>query len=239
MNTDRNVPRHVAIIMDGNGRWAKQRGLPRIFGHKAGIESVREVIRVSQEVGIEYLTLFTFSKENWTRPLSEVNALMKLLARMLKREVGELHRNKVRIRTIGKSEDLPQNVQKALLDAIEKTKGNTGLTLILALSYGGRQEIVDASKRFAEDIIKGKLSVDEINEDVFRSYFYDPELPDPDFLIRTSGEMRISNFLLWQIAYTEIYITQTLWPDFRREEYLKALEDFKKRERRFGGVPIR
>jgi len=233
------IPTHVAIIMDGNGRWAKRRGLPRVLGHKAGIESVREVIKVSKEVGVKYLTLFTFSKENWRRPPDEVDALMELLKRMLKREVEELHRNNVRIKAIGRIEDLPKNVRNGLIEAIKKTEKNTGLTLTLALSYGGRQEIVDAVKRIARDVAEGKIQAEDIEEDLFRSYLYDPELPDPDLLIRTSGELRISNFLLWEIAYTEIYVTPTLWPDFRREEYLKALEDFKKRERRFGGVPVR
>jgi len=239
MTMNEKIPTHVAIIMDGNGRWAKRRGLPRVLGHKAGTESVREVIRVSKEVGVKYLTLFTFSKENWRRPPDEVDALMELLKRMLKREVEELHRNNVRIKAIGRIEDLPKNVRNGLIEAIKKTEKNTGLTLTLALSYGGRQEIVDAVKRIARDVAEGKIRAEGIEEDLFRSYLYDPELPDPDLLIRTSGELRISNFLLWEIAYTEIYVTPTLWPDFRREEYLKALEDFKKRERRFGGVPVR
>ncbi len=237
MNND--IPRHVAIIMDGNGRWAKRRGLPRVLGHKAGIESVREVVRISSEIGIKYLTLFTFSKENWRRPPEEVKALMELLKRMIEREVDDLDRNNVRIRAIGRIDDLPKDVRDGLNWAIERTANNTGLTLTLALSYGGRQEIIDAVKRIVKDSKDGEIKAEEVDESLFRKYLYDPDLPDPDLLIRTSGEMRLSNFLLWQIAYTELYVTKTLWPDFRREEYLKALEDYRKRERRFGGIPVR
>ncbi len=230
------IPRHIAIIMDGNGRWAKRRGLPRIFGHRAGIESVRDVVRTCSELGVEYLTLYTFSSENWKRPSDEVNALMSMLKRMLNREVDDLNRRNVSIRAIGRLSRLPEDVRSELEKAIQKTKSNTGLKLYLALSYGGRAEIVDAFKKAYDKIQRGELHIDDLNEDNFREFLYDPELPDPDLLIRTSGEMRISNFLLWQIAYSEIYITETLWPDFRKDELLKAIEDYSRRERRFGGV---
>jgi len=230
------VPEHIAIIMDGNGRWAKKRGFPRILGHKIGIESVREVVRTCSELGVKYLTLYTFSKENWKRPKDEVGALMELLKRLVRQEVDELDRKNVSIRVIGRIDDLPKDVREELKKAIEKTKKNTGLKLYLALSYGGRTEIVDATRKLAEKIRSGEISPNEINENLFRKFLYDPELPDPDLLIRTSGEMRISNFLLWQLAYTELYITPTLWPDFRREELLKAIDEYQKRERRFGGI---
>ncbi len=222
--------------MDGNGRWAKRRGLPRIFGHRAGIESVRDVVRTCSELGVEYLTLYTFSSENWRRPPDEVNALMSMLKRMLNREVDDLNRRNVSIRAIGRLSELPEDVRKELFKAIEKTRSNTGLKLYLALSYGGRAEIVDAFKKAFDRIKKGEMKIEDLTEDNFRDFLYDPELPDPDLLIRTSGEMRISNFLLWQIAYSEIYITDTLWPDFRKDELLKAIEDYSRRERRFGGV---
>jgi undecaprenyl diphosphate synthase len=237
MKFDGNIPRHVAIIMDGNGRWAKRRGLPRILGHRAGVESVREVIRVASEIGIKYLTLYTFSRENWKRPKEEVEALMELLRNLLRKEVNELNRRGVRLRVIGRIEDLPKSVQDEIERATKLTEKNEGLTVTLALSYGGRCEIVDAVKTIVKKVVRGELTLDELDEPLFRSFLYDPELPDPDLLIRTSGEMRISNFMLWQIAYTELYITPTYWPDFRREEFLRAIEDYSRRERRFGGVP--
>ena len=230
------IPRHIAIIMDGNGRWAQKRGLPRIVGHKTGVESVREVVRVASELGVEYLTLYTFSKENWKRPKDEVMGLMNLLKRLLRVEVEELNRNNVRIKAIGRLQDLPDEVLKELERARRLTENNDGLKLYLALSYGGRAEIVDAFKKAFRKWEEGKLTPDSIDEETFREFLYDPELPDPDLLIRTSGEMRVSNFMLWQIAYSEIYVTPTLWPDFRREELLKAIEDYSKRERRFGGI---
>jgi len=230
------IPRHIAIIMDGNGRWARKRGLPRIVGHKTGVESVREVIRVASELGVEYLTLYTFSKENWKRPKEEVMGLMNLLKRLLRMEVEELNRNNVRIKAIGRLQDLPDEVLKELERARRLTENNDGLKLYLAISYGGRAEIVDAFKKALKKWEEGELTPDSIDEESFREFLYDPELPDPDLLIRTSGEMRVSNFMLWQIAYSEIYVTPTLWPDFRREELLKAIEDYSKRERRFGGI---
>jgi len=224
------IPRHVAIIMDGNGRWAKRRGLPRYMGHKVGAESVRDIIRVSLELGVEYLTLYAFSTENWARPEEEVMGLMHLLKFLIRREVDSLDREGVSIRAIGRIHRLPDDVRKELNRAIERTRSNSRLYLYLALSYGGRAEIVDAVNKI---ISEGK---DKIDEEEFRNYLYAPEAPDPDLLIRTAGEKRISNFLLWQLAYTELYFTDVLWPDFRRDEYMKAIEDYSGRVRRFGGV---
>jgi undecaprenyl diphosphate synthase len=216
--------------MDGNGRWAKERNLPRIIGHKVGSESVREIIRVCIELGIEYLTLYSFSTENWQRPKEEIKGLMELLKFLLKNEVDELNRNGVSIKAIGRLDYLPNDVKNELFKAIEKTKNNNKLKLYLALSYGGRQEILDAVNK----IINSKLEF--VDEGTFRNFLYDPNLPDPDLLIRTSGEYRISNFLLWQISYSEFYFTKTLWPEFRREEFMKAIEDYSKRKRKFGKV---
>jgi len=231
------IPRHIAIIMDGNGRWARQRGLPRVFGHKVGVESVREIVRVCAELGVEYLTLYTFSRENWRRPSREVKTLMAMLRHLLQREVEELNRRNVSIRAIGRLHELPPEVQERLRWAMETTKHNTGLKLYLALSYGARAEIWDAALRLVRAVQEGRVDPREMSEEDFRRFLYDPELPDPDLLIRTSGELRVSNFLLWQIAYTEIYVTPTYWPDFRRRELLKAIEEYNRRERRFGGVP--
>ena len=233
LNPDK-LPQHVAIIMDGNGRWAKKRNLNRIAGHQKGIESVREVIRTSRELGIKWLTLYAFSEENWRRPKYEIDTLMDLLNRYLKSELKEMLDNGIRLACIGQTEKLPQEVQRTLWQTIEKTAHNKQMTLILALSYGGRQEIVQAVKNMLEDIAEGKLTVKQITEERLSRYLYTANIPCPDLLIRTSGECRISNFLLWQIAYTEIFITPTLWPDFRRERYLEALLDYQKRERRFG-----
>jgi undecaprenyl diphosphate synthase len=216
--------------MDGNGRWAKERNLPRIIGHKVGSESVREIIRVCIELGIEYLTLYSFSTENWQRPKEEIKGLMELLKFLLKNEVDELNRNGVSIKAIGRLDYLPNDVKNELFKAMEKTKNNNKLKLYLALSYGGRQEILDAVNK----IINSKLEF--VDEGTFRNFLYDPNLPDPDLLIRTSGEYRISNFLLWQISYSEFYFTKTLWPEFRREEFMKAIEDYSKRKRKFGKV---
>jgi undecaprenyl diphosphate synthase len=225
-----NIPLHVGIIMDGNGRWARKRGLPRVMGHKVGVESVRSVIRVARKVGIKYLTLYTFSSENWQRPKEEVSYLMQLLKTLLIKEVDDLKRQGVRIRAIGRLGNLGKEVLEALNYAIEKTKDNKDLNLYLALSYGGRQEIVDAVNTIL------KLGIKEVDEEKFRNFLYDPELPDVDLLIRTAGEYRISNFLLWHTAYAELYITDVLWPDFREEEFLKAIEDYSKRVRKFGKV---
>jgi undecaprenyl diphosphate synthase len=231
-----NMPKHVAIIMDGNGRWAKKRGLNRVKGHKNGVEAVRNIVRVSRDIGLPWLTLYAFSEENWNRPKSEVTALMKLLKSFLMSELDEMLNNGIRLRTIGRTEKLNKDTQKSLLEAIEKTSRNSDMVLTLALSYGGRQEITDAFTKMAAKIAKQELAADDISEDVISRFLYAYDMPDPDLLIRTSGEFRISNFLLWQIAYTELYITPTLWPDFSKEEFLEAIRDFQKRERRFGAV---
>ena len=231
-----NVPTHVAIIMDGNGRWAKQRHLPRVEGHRNGVESVRAVVRAGGEFGVKYLTLYAFSVENWNRPKDEVDTLMTYLARFLKNEIGELNRNNVRLEAVGQIYRLPEFVQEQL----EKTKAalakNNGLTLILALSYGGRTEIVEAVRSIASKVKEGKLESEEITQQVFAQHLYTHNCPDPDLVIRTSGEMRVSNFLLWQISYAEFVVTPTLWPDFRRAQFCEALEEYARRHRRFGGV---
>lgn len=235
LNPDK-LPRHVAIIMDGNGRWAKKKGLNRIAGHRKGVESVRDVVRTSRELGIRWLTLYAFSEENWKRPKYEVKALMSLLNRYLKAELKEMLNNGIRLACIGQTEKLPREVQRILWQIIEKTAHNKEMTLTLALSYGGRQEIVGAVINMLKDIEKDILNVKQITEERLSKYLYTSDIPDPDLLIRTSGEYRISNFLLWQIAYTEIFITPILWPDFHRERYLEALLDYQKRERRFGST---
>ena len=232
----KNIPRHVAIIMDGNGRWAKGRGLPRIQGHRAGAESVREVVRTAGEMGVEYLTLYAFSIENWHRPKTEVTALMRLLEFYLKREVAELDKMNVRLAAIGRLHDLPSSAHRQLDKAIAALSKNTGLTLVLALSYSGRAEIVDAVRAIASEVKAGTLQVADIDDGVIDRHLYTRNVPDPDLLVRTSGELRVSNFLLWQISYAEIYVTDTLWPDFRRAEFSKALDDYSKRHRRFGRV---
>lgn len=230
------VPTHVAIIMDGNGRWAKQRHLPRVEGHRHGVESVRSVVRAAGELGIKYLTLYAFSVENWNRPKDEVDTLMKYLARFLKNEIGELNRNNVRLEVIGQIYRLPEFVQEQLQKTQAALSKNNGLTLILALSYGGRTEIVEAVRGIASKVKLGRIEPAEINEKVIADHLYTRHFPDPDLLIRTSGEMRVSNFLLWQISYAELVVTSTLWPDFRRMELIQALEEYAKRHRRFGGV---
>jgi undecaprenyl diphosphate synthase len=231
-----NLPTHVAIIMDGNGRWAKSRGLPRVEGHRNGVESVRSIVRVAGEVGVKYLTLYAFSVENWNRPKDEVDTLMRYLARFLKNEIGELNRNNVRLEAIGQIWRLPEAVQQQL----EKTKAalskNNGLTLILALSYGGRTELVEATRAISAKVKEGLVEPAEITERLFSEYLYTRHYPDPDLLIRTSGEMRVSNFLLWQISYAEFVVTQTLWPDFRKAQFFEALEEYARRHRRFGGL---
>ena len=232
----KRIPKHVAIIMDGNGRWAKKKGFQRVRGHQKGAEAVREIVTASREAGIRWLTLYAFSQENWKRPRLEVQALMKLLKRFLKNELNEMLENEIRLKTIGRTENIPLDTRQILLDTIEKTAHNTGMTLTLALSYGSRQEIVDACIKIGRLIKNGDKAVEEIDEKLISSCLYTAEMPDPDLLIRTSGEYRISNFLLWQLSYTELYITPTLWPDFGKEEYLRALEDYQRRERRFGGV---
>jgi undecaprenyl diphosphate synthase len=228
------LPRHVAIIMDGNGRWAKKQGNSRIFGHKHGVNAVREVTEASAELGIGYLTLYAFSTENWNRPKTEVDALMALLVNTISGETKTLMKNNVRLNVIGCKNTLPSRVLKQLEKCIADTAGNTGLTLTLALSYSSRWEIIDAVKRIATDAMDKKIAIDDIEAKLFDNYLNTAGMPDPELLIRTSGENRISNFLLWQIAYAELYFSDVLWPDFKREDYYQALFDFQKRERRFG-----
>ncbi len=229
-------PVHVAIIMDGNGRWAAKQGLPRTDGHAAGVRAVRKVVEAASEVGVKYLTLYTFSVENWNRPKEEIASLMRLLADTTLRELDDLMRNNVRLITTGRIRELALMERKVLQAAVKKTAGNTGLTLNLALNYGGRTEIVDAIRAIVRDIKKGILAERRIDEAMIAEYLYTAGLPDPDLLIRTSGEMRLSNFLIWQTSYTEIYITNTLWPDFGRADFLAALKDYIRRDRRFGRV---
>jgi undecaprenyl diphosphate synthase len=231
-----NLPQHVAVIMDGNGRWAKQRGLPRIEGHRQGAESARAVIRNAGELGIKYLTLYAFSAENWNRPKDEVDALMKYLVHYLKTETPELNKNNVRLEVIGQIWRLPELVQDHLKKSIAVLAKNNGLTLVMALSYGSRIEIVDAIRRLAEKVKTGQIEPADITEKVISDHLWTRNIPDPDLLIRTSGEMRVSNFLLWQISYAEMVITPTLWPDFRKPQLFAALEEYARRNRRFGGV---
>ena len=230
------LPRHIAIIMDGNGRWARERGLPRVRGHEAGAESVRTVLRTCAETGVEFLTLYAFSTENWKRPKTEVMALMRLLAYFLKKETPELMKQNVRLQAIGRLTDLPGSCQRELHRAIEATARNTSTTLILALSYSGRMEIIDGIKDLLREIELGHIDRGMIDVEMFSKHLYTRYYPDPDLLIRTSGEMRISNFLLWQLSYTEIYVTPKLWPDFGKQELLEAIEEYGKRQRRYGGI---
>lgn len=230
------IPRHVAIIMDGNGRWAKRRGLPRVFGHKKGVEVARKIIIKAREIGISYLTLFAFSKENWQRPQGEVSTLLGLLEEYLKKELPTLIEREIRFKMIGDLADFPESLRELIQRVEEKTSGFDKMTLVLALSYSGRAEILRAMRIFGETVQKGLMSPHELTEERVRNFFYFPELPDPDLLIRTSGEQRISNFFLYQLAYTELYFTPTLWPDFTEEEFLKAILDFQSRERRFGRI---
>lgn len=232
--TKQRLPQHIAIIMDGNGRWAEKRFLGRINGHKKGIEVVRDIIEFCREIGIGHLTLYTFSKENWNRPQAEVGALMELLERHLRNEFLKLVKNGIRFRAIGNIWELPAKVQKIVKEVEDKTADNTGMVLNIALSYGGRAEIVEAAKAVAGMAQKGEIKVEDITEDFFAKHLYTNGSPDPDLLIRTSGEFRISNFLLWQVAYTEIYVTDVLWPDFKRQHLIEAILDFQNRERRFG-----
>ena len=228
------LPLHVAVIMDGNGRWAKLRGLTRAEGHKQGAESAREIIKAASEVGVKYLTLYTFSMENWNRPKLEVNAIMRYLTHYLKVEASELNKNNVRLESIGQIHRLPEKVQQQLAKTREALTNNTGLTLVLALSYGSRSEIVDATRAIAVKAMSGELELSEVDESLLGKHLYTGDIPDPDLLIRTSGEMRLSNFLLWQASYAEIVLTSVLWPDFRKAEFFEALDEFAKRHRRFG-----
>jgi undecaprenyl diphosphate synthase len=228
------LPRHIAVIMDGNGRWAEERGLPRAAGHQAGIASLRDVTRSSRELGIGYLTVYAFSTENWKRPKREVSMLFRLLVKMLRDEMQEMLENGVRLKTIGQINLLPKTVQQELYDAIERTSQNKGLTLTLALSYSGRWDLIHAMQAIALEVRSGKISPEDISEEVIRRSLTTAEMPDPDLLVRTSGELRLSNFLLWELAYSEIHVTKTLWPDFRREHLYEAIREYQTRERRFG-----
>ena len=236
LQSDGEIPRHIAIIMDGNGRWAKQKGMPRIAGHQEGVESVRDAVEACGQLGVQYLTLYAFSTENWKRPQEEVSLLMRLLLKALKDETDRLHTNNVRIQAIGEISSLPQEVQDELAEDIEKTKANTGLTLILALSYSGRWDITRAVKQILRDVRSGELKKEDVDESSVERYLSTSGIPDPDLLIRTSGEIRISNFLLWQLAYSEIHITPKYWPAFRRVDLYEGIRDYQKRERRFGMV---
>ncbi len=228
------IPRHVAVIMDGNGRWAELHGNDRIYGHRQGVDAVRSIVEGAGEIGVEYLTLYAFSTENWDRPKEEVNALMSLLVDAIVKEIDNLNEKNVRMRVIGNIGSFPEYVQTKLMEAIENTSDNTGLNLILALSYSGRWDILQAVKQIADKLTSGRLQENKINESVFMSHLSTAGIPDPELLIRTSGENRISNFLLWQIAYSEFYFTPILWPDFRKENLFEAIADFQRRERRFG-----
>jgi undecaprenyl diphosphate synthase len=230
------VPVHVAIIMDGNGRWAKRRGLPRLRGHHAGAESVRAIIRACRDAGVKYLTLYAFSVENWVRPRAEIHGLMALLKRFLRRDERDLHENKVRLRVIGRLADLPPEIQRELKRVMKATEHYDAGQLILALSYGGRAELSDAVRRIARRVGDGELKPDEVDEKTIAAHLYAPDVPDPDLMIRTSGELRISNFLLWQLSYAELYFTDVLWPDFREEQFREALAEYARRHRRFGDI---
>ncbi|MBT8379779.1 MAG: isoprenyl transferase [Ignavibacteria bacterium] len=230
------IPTHIAIIMDGNGRWAKKRGLPRVAGHRKGVETVREIVEACAEIGIKYLTLYTFSTENWKRPKSEVSTLMRLLLKSLKERLEELNRNDIKLTCIGNIESLPQQVQKQLFEDIERTKNNKRMTLNLALSYSGRWELIKAIKDVAKKASAGKINVDDISEKTISDSLDTKNIPDPDLVIRTSGEFRVSNFLLWQIAYSEFIIMDIFWPDFSKKYLYESIEKFQKRERRFGKV---
>jgi len=231
-----NLPQHVAIIMDGNGRWAQKRFLPRIAGHRVGLKSVHEVVEAASDIGIKVLTLYAFSTENWRRPRKEINALMGLLVKFLRKELKEMHEKNVRFRTIGRVSALPELVCRELEHAIQTTKVNSGIIVNVALNYSGRTEMVDAVRGIIEEIKDAKINPEDIDEQLISQHLYTNQVPDPDLLIRTSGELRISNFLLWQLAYAEIVVTDTFWPDFRRPEFFQAIIDYQKRERRFGAV---
>jgi len=231
-----NLPRHIAIIMDGNGRWAKERGLSRTAGHREGAKRVKDIVKAAGELGINAVTFFAFSTENWNRPKKEIDMLMRYLESFLIREVEDMHKNNIRFNVIGEDSPLPLGIQKKIKEAKRKTKENTGLTVTLALNYGARQEIVEGAKRFARDVSSGEEAIEDLNMEKFSRYLYTPDLPDPDLLIRTSGEMRISNFLLWQLSYAELYFTKKFWPEFETGDLKAAIEEYQARERRFGGL---
>ena len=234
----KNLPKHIAIIMDGNGRWAKKRFQPRLFGHRAGIESLREIIQVSSDLGIKALTVYAFSTENWKRPKSEVDGLMKMLVEYFKKEIEELNRNNVKIRILGERSALSKKVKSTIEKAERRTEDNRGLIFNVAINYGGRDEIIQGIKALYQDMIMGKYSIEDLNEDLFTEYLFTEYLEDPDLIIRTSGEVRMSNFLIWQSAYSELYFTDILWPDFKKEDYYDAICDYQKRKRKFGGIIV-
>ena len=229
-----SIPKHIAIIMDGNGRWAKSKGSLRAYGHKVGVDSVRDIVESCAQIGVEHLTLYAFSTENWNRPDAEVGALMQILIQSLRREAKRLNKNNIRLTTIGQTDRFPEVCRTALAEAMDLTKDNTRMQLCLALSYSGRWDIVQAVKKITNKAIQGELTTDQINDELISNHLTTALIPDPDLIIRTSGEFRLSNFLLWQLAYSELYITETFWPDFRREELYKSIESYQRRERRFG-----
>ena len=229
-----NIPKHIAIIMDGNGRWARERGRPRTDGHQEGIKRVKEIVKAAAELGIKVITLFAFSTENWSRSKGEVSMLMRSLYHYLNREINELRTNNIKFTVIGRDEPVPKYVRAKLKEAKDKTRDNTGLVVCLALNYGSRQEIIDAAKKFSNAVLRQEAKADNLDIDTFSDYLYTRGLPDPDLLIRTSGEMRISNFLLWQLSYAELYFPKKYWPDFRREDLIEAVKEYQKRERKFG-----
>ena len=231
-----NIPKHVAIIMDGNGRWARKHGLPRSAGHQRGIKRIKEIVKSASELGIKILTLFAFSTENWQRPKREVDMLMRAFLNFLEKDISELNKNNIRFRVIGRDKPLSEELLNKIGQAESLTSSNSGLTVVLALNYGGRTEIVDAAARLFESIQKGAYEISQVSEETFSRFLYAPDLPSPDLLIRTSGELRLSNFLLWQLAYTELYFTKIYWPDFTEDDLIKAIVEYQKRERRFGRV---
>lgn len=233
---EKRLPKHIAIIMDGNGRWARKRSLPRTEGHRVGIDNIRDIIRAAQDIGLKYITFFAFSTENWKRPKQEVSMLMVSLERFLKKELQDLHERNIRFRAIGRDDPVPKNLQRDLREAEELTRNNTGLTVVLAFNYGSRPEIVDATRKIAQAVMKGDINLAEIDEHLFSKFLYTLDIPDPELLIRTSGEQRISNFLLWQLSYAELYFTKKYWPDFKKTDLIKAIKDFQSRDRRFGDV---
>ncbi len=236
MTNKNNLPRHIAIIMDGNGRWAKERRLPRVFGHREGAKRVNEIVKAASDLGIEAVTFFAFSTENWNRPKREIDVLMGLLGGYLERQIKELDKENGRFKVIGRVEHIPSSLRKKIKDAEDATKGNTGICMVLAIDYGARQEIVEAAKKFAAAVLSGKSKIESLDTETFGEYLYTAGIPDPDLLIRTSGEMRISNFLLWQLSYAELYFPKKYWPDFKAKDLEEAIHEYQKRERRFGGI---
>lgn len=230
------MPNHIAIIMDGNGRWAQERGLSRTEGHREGVKRVKEIVNLAAELGVKIITFFAFSTENWNRPKNEINTLMSFLDHYLSREINDLHKNNIRFRVIGRGKPLPDKILAKIQSAEKKTRDNTGLTMVLALNYGARQEIIDAAKRIAQAAVAGEINIDKLEMKDFAEYLYTKDLADPDLLIRTSAQMRLSNFLLWQLSYAELYFSNKCWPDFKRSDFEEAIEEYQKRERRFGGL---